>query len=343
MTAESPQIISADEAPDNSAGSDAAAALAFERMLTSDEDDTDEDGGVAIDTDDDLFADEEDLVEEDAEDEDVGDDEESEEDAEDEDGADPDDAVKVTVGDGEKSERVTIADLKASHAERAATRAEREALTAERATFDSTRDRFTKLEAEYAALLPAMKASIAKTMPQAPDPQLAIDDPLEYVAQKAKFDMAMESIASIEGEQKRLDAEKEEKAKADHQVRLNEVAKQIVERFPEWLDEKTFIEADNLMKGYVVGKLKANTDEWNFIMSDARLIEMAHDAAKYRAAKERLAAKAKAAQAPSGPKTAAPTSRPAAPKQKDQLTRATERLRKTGSTQDAAIAFSLLK
>ena len=167
--------------------------------------------------------------------------------------------------------------------------------------------------------------------PQLPDQALAESDPVSYMEQRAKYDADMQSYQQQQMQIKQLNEQRQKQADEDHRVYLAEQADIIKAKIPELADtSKSKAHWDALMG---VGREYGFSDEEIAATADARYIQMANDAMKFR----RIVANRKKAEAKS--KKAKPVVKAGAKKVADpegSLKRKQfEKLQKTGRMEDA--------
>jgi hypothetical protein len=189
---------------------------------------------------------------------------------------------------------------------------------------------------QYSQLLDAMRQQLASNAPAEPNWEaLRQTDPIEFAAQWADHQRRQQQMAAIQAEQQRMN----QIAQYEQAQQLSAVVAQervvLEDAIPEWKDK----EIARREKAELVEfgrKLGFQTEELANI-TDHRAVVALRKAYMY----DRLMsnkAKVKPVQKPSAP-TLKPGAASAAPKKNAELTRAKQRLAKTGRVQDAATAF----
>ncbi len=193
--------------------------------------------------------------------------------------------------------------------------------------------------AQYAHLLTALQQQVESTAPAEPDwDRLRADDPIEYSVQWAEKQRRQQQLYSIQQEQTRL-AEIAQFEQAQHmQSVLMQEREALLNVVPEWKNPETAKqERDALLtygqqNGFHADELKSLVDHRSVaILRKAMLFDQLQN---------------RAGQVKPVQRQVAPVLRPGAantvPKSVSDLTRAKQRLAKTGSVRDAASAFEAL-
>jgi hypothetical protein len=210
-----------------------------------------------------------------------------------------------------------------------------EARKAALAEFDQVRTE----RAQYAHLLNALQQQVEANTPAEPDwDRLRADDPIEYSVQWAEKQRQQQRLYAIQQEQGRL-AEIAQFEQAQHnQSVLMQERDALLTVVPEWKNPETAKqERDALLaygqqNGFHADELKSLVDHRSVaILRKAMLFDQLQN---------------RAGQVKPVQRQAAPVLRPGAantvPKSVSDLTRAKQRLAKTGSVRDAASAFEAL-
>ena len=167
--------------------------------------------------------------------------------------------------------------------------------------------------------------------PQMPDHTLAESDPIAYMEQRAKYDADLQQYQQQQYQIQQLQEQKQKQADEEHRVFLAEQADIIKAKIPELADtSKSKAHWDALMG---VGREYGFSDEEIALTADARYIEMANDAMKYK----RIVANRKKAEAKG--KKAKPVVKAGAKKVADPAgstrRKQQQRLQKSGRIEDA--------
>lgn len=167
--------------------------------------------------------------------------------------------------------------------------------------------------------------------PKLPDHTLAESDPVSYMEQKAKYDVDLQQYQNQQYQIQQLNTQRQKQADEQHRVYLAEQADIIKAKIPELADSsKSKPHWDALMG---VGREYGFSDEEIALTADARYIEMANDAMKYK----RIVANRKKAEAKG--KKAKPVVKAGAKKVADPVNstrrKQQQRLQKSGRIEDA--------
>ena len=167
--------------------------------------------------------------------------------------------------------------------------------------------------------------------PKMPDQSLAEDDPIAYMQERAKYDAEVQAYQQQQQQFRVLQQQQQQQEDQQHQAYVAEQAKIIREKIPELADpEKGQGYWKSLMD---TGREYGFSDQEIAATADARYIEMANDAMKYR----RILANRKKAEAKS--KKAKPVVKAGAKRVADPQGSARrkqqQRLQKSGRIEDA--------
>jgi len=114
---------------------------------------------------------------------------------------------------------------------------------------------------------------------------LRVEDPAEYAAARHDFSMKANELqnikAAIATDKSNVDKTNQEAMHAKQQEYLKSQYDQMIEKNPEWSDEKTRNAARDGFKSFVQEQYGFTDAEWDTVY-DARLIELVKDAKKYR-------------------------------------------------------------
>ncbi len=239
---------------------------------------------------------------------------------------------KVKV-DGEEVE-VTEDDLLNGYSRTADYTKKTQALAEQRKAFEAEQQAVLEERAKYAQVLSALQAQLQTATAQEQDWDALYDqDPIEASKLERKWRAYKEQQAAVRAEQERVaEQEKGEQIKRMRSHLQNEMAK-VIEAIPEWKDEAKAKEGRAALVQY--GKSIGFSDEELSAVYDSRMVKVLKDAAAYRALQE----KKTTLQPTKGQvKTSTPsaaTSKPAP----SAVTKAKQRLAKTGRVEDAAAIF----
>ena len=276
----------------------------------------------------------------DQDDEDGGDDAADDEDetADEDDGRETSQKFKVKV-DGQELE-VTLDDLKRSFAGQGYIQKRMQEVAAVRKEAETV---YTALNQERAQLAQALamyqqQLDAAGSM-QPPSRELLKTDPIRYLEEEAAYREGMEQRQALAQQQAYLMQQQSEQQARAYRAYLAEQAQVLTERIPEFADAKKagelknkLIETGSRFYGFTPEELNA--------VSDARHVQVLHDAMRYRqlmAGKERV--QEKVAQV-NRPVVRPGTRRPETTGKQVEAKKAKARMKSTGSVDDVA-AFLL--
>lgn len=230
-----------------------------------------------------------------------------------------------------KTETMKLKDVIAGYQKDAVITRKGQKLAEERKAFDSEREAVTKERAVYGQLLTQLNARLKESAPQPPDDNLYHADPVAWVRQKELWRDHQEQQRAVEAERQRLtELQTVEQTAAIKQHVANEREK-LLAAMPSWRDEAKWNAARDQVVAYG-SKLGFTRDEL-LGATDHRAILALWKARAY----DELMAKKPQPAAPSP----GPTLRPGAPPPpkamgaKTSQEAALQRLKKTGSVEDA--------
>jgi hypothetical protein len=278
-----------------------------------------------------------DAAHDDDEDGEAADDATAEDDASDE-AADAPQTFTVKVNG--KEETVELKELLNGYSRTADYTRSKMALADERKTFEETKKAFepeteaVKLERQqYAQLLPAIVEMLKEGYAE-PDWDALADNPSEYIRQERLWRERNERIAAAEAEQSRLNGLRDEEAKAELAKVIRNSGAELVKAMPSWKDpQKWAADRGKIIEyGKTLGWSEAELKQ----TYDHRAILTLDKARRY----DELMAKRPKPAPSAGPKPiAAGAVSQQQPRQISNITRAKQRLAKTGSVRDAASIF----
>ena len=185
-----------------------------------------------------------------------------------------------------------------------------------------------------AQLIPVVQAELQALQAQEPDWQkLYNEDPLEYVRQKDAWRDRADRINAYNAEQQRIAQTKQMERDQELQKTLSEGRAKLLEKNPQWKDPKRWDADVKKMTATAVSE-GFSEDELQYI-TDHRTIGILRKAAAY----DELMAKKPTPVQSKSPKIASPGSSANAPKPRSEVSRAKQRLAKTGRVADAAAYF----
>lgn len=215
-----------------------------------------------------------------------------------------------------------------------------QALAEQRRAVEAEAKAIREERAQYATLLTALQQQIAPQLESEPDwARLRAEDPIEYAAQWADWQQRQQRAQAIQYEQQRVAQLRAREHAETLSVQLQQEATALVESIPEWKDEKKAAEDKRAIVeyaqrlGYRPEEL-AQTYDHRAVLALRKA--MLYD--KLMASRGQL----RPQQQPSAPTLKPGPARGIAQRPTSELTRAKQRLAKTGSTRDAAAVFEKL-
>lgn len=207
----------------------------------------------------------------------------------------------------------------------------------ESVAFQADRQQVEVERSQYAQLLTALEAQLTQMMPHEPNwEQLHREDPLNFPIVEKQWRDYKERLAATRAERQRLAdmQSQQEQVALRHQV---EQGRQfLLEKMPEWKDQAKWDAARNQLRDY--GQKVGYSPEELAQAYDPRAILVLEKARRYDAL---MANRPKPNQAQS-PKPMKAGSTASTPKQATEVQRMRQRLKGTGSVDDAARLFGLL-
>jgi len=240
----------------------------------------------------------------------------------------------VTVTINGKTQQISVEEAAKGYQRQADYSRKTAALSEERKAFETERQAVTSERAQYAQLLSSLNQQLQSLQPQEPDWQkLYAENPLEYVRQRDVWRETAEKRQAIAFEQQRLQAIQMQEQQANLGKLVQENREKLLDVVPTWKDGKKW-ESDRAKLLDYGQKLGFTADELSQTY-DHRAVVALYKAMQYDA----LMANPPKPGAPKGPRAAAPGSAANAPKPANEVTKAKQRLAKTGKIGDAASLF----
>lgn len=210
------------------------------------------------------------------------------------------------------------------------------------ADFNAEREAVVQERGQYAHLLRALEQRLQELTPQEPDwVTLAQQmDPAEYTKTRAVWEAVKEQRKAAEDERKRVDELNQKETARQFQAKVAQGRATLLEYQPEWKDGKKWDADRREIFDYAVNRLGFTPQEIANA-TDARAIMAVHKAMLYDKvmANKPVAQKKAAAQKSPKPLSAGAAGNVASA---PQVTKAKQRLAKTGRVADAAAVFENL-
>lgn len=327
--------------PSQGTGLDAA-AKAFEAILAGTSSDNQE---PKKPDEADVSSDELEALADDAEDEtptadDAEDAEAEEAEPEEEEGEAEDEAQPQTVTvkiDG-KALEVPLDEVVAGYQRQADYSRKTQALAEERRALEQERAQVQTERVQYAQVLTALQTQLSQQVEQQPDwDRLYAEDPIEWVRQREVWRDKQEKLAAAKIEQARIAEQQTAEQQQMMAQHIQSERTRLVEAIPTWKDPKVWERDRQQLREY--GRKFGFTDEELSQAYDHRAVVALYKSMKYDAL---MAAKKTVRPDPAPPAQTLRKSAAVSPRPVSEVTRAKQRLAKTGSVRDAAAVFEKL-
>lgn len=280
-------------------------------------------------------------VEVDADDAEAEADEEEAEEASDDDADDEDDETEESDDDEElelefitvkvdgEERQVTLDDLKRSYSGQSYIQKGMEENAKARKELEQAQE---TLRSEYDAFVNAvqqMQTSGLKPQPKAPDPSLAETDPIKYIQVEAEYRTELAEWRSQQEQIRNVQEKKQAQEQAQMQAVLQEQAKRLQERVPEFADPEKAEEFKGELVNFGTNHYGFSAEELSGI-ADARIVEVMADALRYQKLK---AGKAQAKKKPEAPRNVKPVAKRGSQKL-DARKKLEQKARRSGKIED---------
>jgi hypothetical protein len=265
-----------------------------------------------------------------AEDEaDAGDDAET---AEDEAGAEaPGEPVFEVKVDGE-IRQMTLEELKRSAAGQGYIQKRMQEVAAEKKQVEAIQAQLREREQHVLALAEQFQSGQIAAPPQPPNPDLAQKDPVGYIRAQAKYQSELGEYQSQQARLQAIMAQQAQEAEAQRSAELTANAERLKEAIPDFADPQ---KAEAIKSSLIrTGRDYGYSDEELLSVTDARAVQVLHDAAQWRKLQATKANPVKQA----APKVVKPGARRAEPPQLARQ-KIIETAKKTGRLEDFAKAI----
>jgi len=243
----------------------------------------------------------------------------------------------VTVKINGKTENITLKEALEGYQRNSDYTRKTQALKQEVQTFAQERQQVEVERQQYGQLINALHQQLQQFAPQEPNwEQLHRDDPLNFPIVEKQWRDYKERVAATGAERERMAhmASQQEQAQLQHMVERGR--EYLFNKVPEWKDTQKWDEARSKLRDY--GQKVGYTDEELGAAYDPRAILVLDKARRYDAI---MANRPKPDQA-NGPKPMRSGTIANTPRAATEISRAKDRLSKTGSVDDAATLFGLL-
>lgn len=247
------------------------------------------------------------------------------------------DDTLVTVKIDGKTQQITLKEAREGYQRQSDYSRRMNALREEQQQFDTVRQQVEVERSQYEQLIPALRQQLESMMPQEPDwEKLHREDPLNYPLIRDQWRDYQDRLAATKAEQERLSYLRQQEEQAQLRKIVEEGQKWLIEKNPEWRDQKKWDDARSKLKDY--GRKVGYTDEELAQAYDPRALLVLDKARRY----DELMANRPKPVKQEGPKPMKAGTPASSPRKTTEVTRMKQRLAKTGRVEDAAAFFGLL-
>lgn len=192
---------------------------------------------------------------------------------------------------------------------------------------------------QYAQGLQVIEQTLGALAPEKPDPELRETNPSEYAERFAEWEKRQEQIQQVQQERQKTIQQHQEELQERKQKVLQREQEKLKSAIPEWVDEDTARQEKEQMAQYATEELGFEPERLSEV-TDHRVVVLLRKAMKY----DQLSDKSEevtAEKKQEKPTTLEPGSRSGSKSESksDPSSEAIERLKQTGSTDDAAEAI----
>lgn len=249
----------------------------------------------------------------------------------------PDEPPTFTVKIDGKEEAVPLDELLKGYQRTADYTRKTQALAEQRKAAEAELNAVREERATYSQLLTALQQQLQQQQESPVDMErLYREDPIEWVRQTELARQRSEKLAASQAELQRLNTLQQQEVQRAMQARLKEEASLLVSAIPEWRDEKTAKAEKSALIEFGV-KEGFTPDDLKGVV-DHRVVKVLRKAMMFDQIMSKQQSIKPNVVAPKA-KTVAPGNPQAAKIQVNEITRARQRLAKTGSVKDAAKLF----
>jgi len=249
----------------------------------------------------------------------------------------PDEPPTFTVKIDGKEEAVPLDELLKGYQRTADYTRKTQALAEQRKAAEAELNAVREERATYSQLLTALQQQLQQQQESPVDMErLYREDPIEWVRQTELARQRSEKLAASQAELQRLNTLQQQEVQRAMQARLKEEASLLVSAIPEWRDEKTAKAEKSALIEFGV-KEGFTPDDLKGVV-DHRVVKVLRKAMMFDQIMSKQQSIKPNVVAPKA-KTVAPGNPQATKVQVNEITRARQRLAKTGSVKDAAKLF----
>lgn len=249
-------------------------------------------------------------------------------------------SAKVTV-DGEE---ITVEELRRGHLRQRDYTRKTQELAEARKTVEAFAAEIQQKDAQYAELLPILRAKVQQTMEQEPDWDKLYDtDPATAAKAERQFrkqqQERQQQLEAIVQEEQRLKYEQQVQTSRQLEVYTEQQRQVLPDIIPEWRDTSTAKKEASELREFLMSEGFSEDDVSG--LRNATLVKLARKAMLYDRGQTRATA-AKVQSKAQKPKTLKSGSRGSQPKPKSAQKEALQRVKSTGNVKDAAAAIKSL-
>lgn len=262
--------------------------------------------------------------------EEAGDSEDSEEEQQE------DNSLYTVVIDG-KEQKVTLQEALAGYQRQSDYTRKTQEVAERSKAIQAKEQQVDQVRSQYEASINMLAQEMQRYLPQEPDwEKLHQEDPINFPIIEKQWRDYKANLAAVQQEQARLRQEASQKEMAERQKLIEEGTNYIFEKMPEWKDQAKWNEARGRLREYGQ-KIGYSEDELNAAL-DPRAILVLEKARRWDALQANRPQPQKAA----APKPMRPATNASSPRKQTDVMRVKQRLKSSGSVDDAAAIFMML-
>lgn len=259
---------------------------------------------------------------------------ETEDDAQDE--PDEDNSLYTVVVDG-KEQKVTLQEALAGYQRQSDYTRKTQEVAERSKTIQAQEQHIAAMRSQYENSINMLAQEMQRYLPQEPDwERLHQDDPINFPIIEKQWRDYKANVSAVQQEQARLTQEMSHREMQQRQQLVENGAKYIFEKMPEWKDQAKWTEARGKLREYGQ-KVGYSEDELNAAL-DPRAILVLEKARRW----DSLQANRPQPQKAAAPKPMRPGTLNSSPRKQTDVLKANQRLKSSGRVEDAAAIFMML-
>lgn len=249
---------------------------------------------------------------------------------------DEDNSLYTITVDG-KEQKVTLQEALAGYQRQSDYTRKTQEVAERSKAIQAQEQHIAQVRSQYEASINMLAQEMQRYLPQEPDwEKLHQDDPINFPIIEKQWRDYKANAAAVQQEQQRLQREVSQREVEQRQKIIEEGTKYIFEQVPEWKDQTKWNEARGKMREYGK-KIGYSEDELNAAL-DPRAILVLDKARRWDA----LQANRPQPQKAVAPKPMRPGTQASSPRKQTDVMRVKQRLKSSGSVDDAAAFFMML-